>query len=161
MSFPTEINILDLILVIIMVLFALRGLCKGFLAEMAGLVGLVGGVFVAGHYYGQLGRQFSLFIKDPSWANILAYVLILCGVLAVVAVVTRLLHKLLAAAYAGWIDHLAGGVAGFLKGFVICALMVALLRYFFTDAGFMQTSRLIEPISRLSEVLKGYLPGTF
>ena len=161
MSFPTEINILDLVLAVIMVLFAIRGLYKGFLAEVAGLVGLVGGVFVAGHYYGQLGRQLSLYIKDPSWAYILAYVLILCAVLVVVALVTRLLHKLLTAAYAGWIDHLAGAVAGFLKGFVICALMVALLRYFLQDADFMRSSRLVGPISQLSEVLKGFIPGTF
>lgn len=161
MSIPTDINILDLVLGVILVLFTIRGFFKGFLEEVAGLAGLLGGVFIAGHYYGAFGRQLSLYIKDPSWAYILAYVLILCAVLLAVALITRILQKILTAVYAGWIDHVAGGVAGAAKGFIVCALLVALLRYFLADADFMRTARLVPPINELSEFLKGFIPGTF
>ena len=133
MTLPYDLNILDVVLLSVIALFTLRGALRGFLDEVAGLVGILGGVWLAGRYYGELGRIFSQYTTSQ-WVYIVAYVLILCMVMFVISMISRALHSFLKMAYADWINHLAGAAVGGLKGFLICAVMVTLLTYFITDA---------------------------
>ena len=133
MTLPYDLNILDVVLLSVIALFTLRGALRGFLDEVAGLVGILGGVWLAGRYYGELGRIFSQYTTSQ-WVYIVAYVLILCMVMFVISMISRALHSFLKMAYADWINHLAGAAVGGLKGFLICAVMVTLLTYFINDA---------------------------
>ena len=54
MTLPYDLNILDVVLLSVIALFTLRGALRGFLDEVAGLVGILGGVWLAGRYYGCL-----------------------------------------------------------------------------------------------------------
>ncbi len=58
MTLPYDLNILDVVLLSVIALFTLRGALRGFLDEVAGLVGILGGVWLAGRYYGELGPSF-------------------------------------------------------------------------------------------------------
>ena len=142
MTLPYDLNILDVVLLSVIALFTLRGALRGFLDEVAGLVGILGGVWLAGRYYGELGRIFSQYTTSQ-WVYIVAYVLILCMVMFVISMISRALHSFLKMAYADWINHLAGAAVGGLKGFLICAVMVTLLTYFINDADFIKKSRTV------------------
>ena len=150
MTLPYDLNILDVVLLSVIALFTLRGALRGFLDEVAGLVGILGGVWLAGRYYGELGRIY-----------IVAYVLILCMVMFVISMISRALHSFLKMAYADWINHLAGAAVGGLKGFLICAVMVTLLTYFINDADFIKKSRMIQPIKETIVVFKQFLPEQY
>ena len=50
MTLPYDLNILDVVLLSVIALFTLRGALRGFLDEVAGLVGILGGVWLAGRY---------------------------------------------------------------------------------------------------------------
>ena len=52
MTLPYDLNILDVVLLSVIALFTLRGALRGFHDEVAGLVGILGGVWLAGRYYG-------------------------------------------------------------------------------------------------------------
>lgn len=80
---------------------------RGFLDEVAGLVGILGGVWLAGRYYGELGRIFSQYTTSQ-WVYIVAYVLILCMVMFVISMISRALHSFLKMAYADWITTSPG-----------------------------------------------------
>ena len=56
MTLPYDLNILDVVLLSVIALFTLRGALPGFLDEVAGLVGILGVVWLAGRYYGELGH---------------------------------------------------------------------------------------------------------
>ena len=47
MTLPYDLNILDVVLLSVIALFTLRGALRGFLDEVAGLVGILGGVWLA------------------------------------------------------------------------------------------------------------------
>ena len=158
MTLPLNLNYLDVLILAILVLFILRGIFQGFLSEVAGLAGLVGGVMLAGKFYAQLGQTLTAYIRDSSWPYIIAYVLILAGTMLVAGLIARILHKLLSIAYADWINHLAGALTGGLKGFLICAVLVGLLHHFLGEAPFVRQSRMVPPIVQMTAYLKGYLP---
>ena len=160
MTLPYDLNILDVVLLSVIALFTLRGALRGFLDEVAGLVGILGGVWLAGRYYGERGRIFSQY-PASQWVYIVAFVLILCMVMFVISIISRALHSFLKMAYADWINHLAGAAVGGLKGFLICAVMVTLLTYFINDADFIKKSRMIQPIKETIVVFKQFLPEQY
>ncbi len=160
MTIPYDLNILDVVLLSIIALFTLRGGIRGFLEEVTGLVGILGGVWLAGRYYGALGTILAQYTASQ-WVYIVAYVLILCMVMFVISMCSRVLHSFLKLAYADWINHMAGAAVGALKGFLICAVTVSLLTYFISDADFIKTSRMVQPIKQLVVVFKQALPEQY
>lgn len=160
MTLPFELNYLDVLFLGILVLFSLRGVFRGFVHEVAGLAGLICGVILAGNHYARLGQLLSSHFQGASWPYIAAYVLILVGVMLAAGLIARILHRILRAACADWINHLAGAAAGCLEGFLICAVLAALLSHFLGEAPFVRQSRLVPVIAQGTELFKGYLPGT-
>lgn len=157
MSLPYNLNILDVVLLAIMALFFLRGALRGFLDEVTGLVGILGGIWLAGRYYGVLGQFFANYTSS-TWVYMVAYVLILCLVMLVVSLLSRGLHSFLKLAYADWLNHLAGAAVGGLKGLLICGIMVFLLGYFLADADFMRESRMVPVIKEVIISFRNTLP---
>ena len=160
MNLPDDLNILDVVLLSIITLFTLRGAMRGFLDEVAGLLGIAGGVWLAGRYYGVLGQVFARYTQSE-WVYIVAYVLILCMVMFVISMFSRGMHSFLKLAYADWINHIAGAAVGGLKGFLICAVMVSLLTYFLSDASFIKESRMVPPVKQMTEIFKQALPEQY
>lgn len=157
MTPPFDLNLFDALLIGILVVFTVRGGVRGFLAEVTGLVGLFAGLWLAGRYYPRVGEVIRAWIGS-SWSGTIAYALVLCGVLLAVSLVSRLLHSFLKMAYADWLNHLAGAVAGGIKGFVLSAVVVTLLGAFMGHAPFMRASRMAPPIQKAVTLVKTYLP---
>lgn len=160
MTIPYNLNILDVILLSGIALLTLRGAIRGFLDEVTGLVGILGGVWLAGRYYGVLGQMIARYTHSQ-WVYIVAYVLILCMVMFVISMISRGLHSFLKMAYADWINHLAGAAVGALKGLLLSAVAVSLLTYFINDADFIQSSRMVQPIKQFVVVFKQVLPERY
>lgn len=59
-------DVFDLLVVLTLVVFAGRGFFQGFVAEVAGLVALLGGVFGPAHHYHALLAPRLTAIADPS-----------------------------------------------------------------------------------------------
>lgn len=124
MTLPYDLNILDVVLLSVIALFTLRGALRGFLDEVAGLVGILWRRLGSpGAIMASWACIFSQYTTSQ-WVYIVAYVLILCMVMFVISMISRALHSFLKMAYADWINHLAGAAVGGLKGFLICAVMV-------------------------------------
>ena len=96
-------DIFDLIIVLILVFFGTRGFIHGFVGEVAGLVSLLGGFWAAHHYHPLLAPRLTLIV-DPSWRIIAAYVLIFLGVIISVAILARILQKILSFSFVSWAD---------------------------------------------------------
>ena len=96
-------DIFDLIIVLILVFFGTRGFISGFVGEVAGLVSLLGGLWAAHHYHALLAPRLTLIV-DPSWRVIAAYVLIFLGVIISVAILARILQKILSFSFVSWLE---------------------------------------------------------
>ena len=120
------LNYLDIFLLAVMIILAVRGALRGFLKEIAGVIGFIGGVVAAGRFYREAGDWLAGFVGKSDWTYAVAYVLILMGVILVTGLVARILGKIMSIGCAEAINHVGGAAAGFLKGFALaCAVSYA------------------------------------
>lgn len=134
------------------------GVFSGFCGRSGGSGGAFGRDFWAAHHYHALLAPRLTAIADPSWRGIAAYVLIFLAVLIAVALVARILQKILSFSFVAWADKLAGGAVGLAKGTLLCALALLLLQKFFAQAAFMQHSRTLPYFNALIAQVRGWLP---
>ena len=150
-------DIFDLIVVLTLVFFAGRGYLHGFVGEVAGIVSLLGGFWTAHNYHDRLSPHLTL-ITDPGWRTVAAYVLVFFGVLVSVALIARLLQKILSFSFVTWADRMAGAMLGLAKGALLWSLGMLLLQKFFSQAAFMQHSRVLPYFNALTAQVRGWLP---
>lgn len=150
-------DIFDLIVVLILVYFTIRGFLHGFVGEVAGLVSLIGGFWAANACHADLAPHLQ-FIADPSWRVIAAYILIFVAFIIAVAIIARILQKILSFAFVSWADKLAGGALGLSKGILLCSLVLVFLQKFFHNAPFLQHSRVLPYFNTLMTHIRSWLP---
>lgn len=149
---------LDIAFLAVLGLFSLRGLFRGLVEEVAGLVGVIGGFWLANKYHDALIPFLQSFLSDPAWINILSYVLVFLGVLLGVSIIARCIQHLLKISFVSWLDHLTGAVMGLAKGLLICSIVLALLQQFVPNASFVQESLVVPYLSQVIAWVREYLP---
>lgn len=150
--------VLDIIFSALLLLFLIRGLLRGFIKEIAGLVGVVLGLFVATRYYPKLIPYFKPFVADASLQVAISYAVILLGVIIAVAIMAIAVQKFMSVTFTAWLDHLLGGVAGLAKGGLICSVALTLLDHFAKDSPFIKKSFLAGYIDQITAFAKALLP---
>jgi membrane protein required for colicin V production len=150
-------DIFDLAIILTMVIFIVRGYFNGFIAEVAGIVSIAAGLLAAHNFGDQLAPNLT-FITDPGIRNISAYVIILLAVMIIVAVCARILQKVVTFSFAAGADRLCGAGIGFIKGTILCALALLVLRKFFADAVFLTQSRVLPYFDAIVEQMRSWLP---
>jgi membrane protein required for colicin V production len=154
-----DISVLDIGIGILVLLFLVRGLLRGLIQEVAGLIGLFLGLLVAGRYYPQLEPQFMGLVDSPKWAAGLAYGLLFVAVIIMVALVAMLLRKFLNFTFMAWLDNLLGGLVGAAKGILVCAIGLALMQRFVPDSPFLTKSVLAPYIGTIIDLARSLLPA--
>ena len=120
-----QVNYFDIAVLVILLAFGIRGGARGFVAEMAGLVGLIVGLTVARSGASRFAETLSQYIS-PGAAPLVAFVLLVAAGMLAVGLVARVLQRVLEIAFAGWLDHLLGVGAGLLKACLLCAVLAYL-----------------------------------
>lgn len=151
------INYFDIAVLCIVSMFTLRGLLRGFVAEIAGVVAIVGGLWYARRSFTQVA-EYLTFIPDIAWRQIIAYVLVFLAVMIVVGIIARLLRKVLEFSFVSWMDKLAGAATGAFKGLIICSALLILVQAFLPDAAFVRDAKVIPWLTAIMEQVKSYLP---
>lgn len=150
-------DIFDLVVVVTLVFYALRGVRNGFVGEVAGIFSLVGGFWAARAWNAQLSPHLQ-FIADPAWRPLAACVIIFICVMLAIGILARLLQKLLSFSFAGWIDKLGGFLFGLAKGILIWTLIFIVLDKIFHDAQFLRDSRVFPYFSKIIALIRDWLP---
>lgn len=154
-------TVLDIVLCCLILLFVVRGLLRGFVNEIAGLVGLFLGFVLAGRYYPQILPEFTNLIANPMLAAAAAYAVIFAAVLIVVALIAIAVKRLLLFSLAPGIDNLLGGIVGTAKGVFISSIALALLIRFVPNSPFLKNSILAEHIDALVVFSRSLIPAFF
>ncbi|HIU17845.1 MAG TPA: CvpA family protein [Candidatus Avidesulfovibrio excrementigallinarum] len=161
MTLPFGLNYLDGALLLILLIMAGRGGLRGFLAEIAGLIGLVGGVVLAGRYYPELANRLTSALgQEAAWIPVVSYVVILFGFMLGIGLIARLLHRILTVACADAVNHMLGVGAGFLKGLAICCVVVYAVRLLVPSSDLVRTSVMVGFIEQVMSLIGTYLPQT-
>ena len=133
-------NILDIVFVSIVGIFAIRGLLNGMLEEGAALLGLALGFVLANHFLNDVIRLLSAHVSAPRMPLIKAYVMIYMNALITSLIDCRVLRKILLVSAVKWLDYMGGALLGAAKGIVVCLLIYMGFNFISPSAGVLADS---------------------
>lgn len=151
------LNGLDILFIILVAGFAIRGMLRGMIIEVAAIAGFIIGFIIANKYYISLSKHLG-FISDAQWRVIAAYLVVFVITFACVNVIGVLLRKAISISLAAWFDYVAGAVIGMIKGLLLCFLVLAVVQVAVPDAGFLKESKLAPYIREVMERGRAALP---
>lgn len=119
---------MDWIFLVLLALFAIHGLIKGMILEIATLLGLVAGYFVALREMSVLSGLLQHWIPlKPAVCGIIAFSLIFIAITAAFRILAGLLRRFVKWTMMGWLDRGLGTLLGILKGAFFLSLLIMLV----------------------------------
>jgi membrane protein required for colicin V production len=147
---PLDFSILDWLLVAILTFSIVISAVRGFFREVIGLAAVFTGVLLAAWGYRRVGGVFKEVVKTENLALFLGFSVIFLGTLLIGALAIWLVTRFMKLARLQWFDRLLGAAFGFIRGWVIGAVILLGLTAFE-----VQTDRV-----RDSELAPYFLPGS-
>ncbi len=153
-------NWLDIVILVVVAISTFLGLKIGIIKAALSLAGLIVGVILAGHYYAPLAEQLS-FIPQAGVAEVVAFAIILIGVMLIASLLAGLLRWVTSTVMLGWVNHLGGVIFGLVLGAILCSALLAIWGKFFDIAEIVSQTRLaVILLDRFPAVL-ALLPDEF
>jgi membrane protein required for colicin V production len=121
-----DFNYFDLIVAIIILLLGLKGILNGFFKELFGLIGIIGGIFIAsrtGENVGMFLNENIFHFKSQAVVSFSGFLLTLALFWLAMVGLGHLFKKLGALSGLGPVDRIAGFVLGSGKFFLIAAVI--------------------------------------
>lgn len=117
----------DYAVMAVIALSALRGTWRGFLSEVFGLIGWVAAFLIACHFVGYVVPYMPVNWPGGALTQwLLAFVLLVVGVMLVVGVANALLSRLVQATGLSGVDRSLGLMFGLVRGVILVLILVAL-----------------------------------
>jgi membrane protein required for colicin V production len=126
----TSFSILDWALVIVILLSTLQATAQGFFHEFFSLVGVVVGYLLAAWEYPHAAVWYAHYVTSPWMADMAGFLTIFFLVVILAGILGRITRWAVQGIGLRAIDRLLGGVFGFLRGFVVSAVIVLALAAF-------------------------------
>lgn len=151
--------VIDIILGSILLYGLIKGLWKGLFTELAGLISLLAGIFIAIKFSGFTGSILEGHVSwEPKYISITAFAITFIAVVAAIIVLGKVFTKLAGFAGLGIFNRIFGGVFGFLKMVLILSVS---LNFFlklnsnnsFAEKETLDNSVLFYPVLEVSNIL--------
>lgn len=148
---------LDVVLAVILLVTVIMGLVRGLIKEVVGIVAIIAGFILAARYYVSLADLIGRLIHQPTVAKFLGFIIIFLVVIAAGSLIAWLLSKLMKGPLK-FVDHLLGGLVGFLEGVLICGVFVFALLVFPLNKQALLNSRLAPYCYGLTKAMIHLIP---
>lgn len=149
---PNAINILDIILLVIIGFFLVRGIFRGLIVELGAVAGVIGGYFLADKYVYLLEPHVRNLLGTHQWTSIVAFLAIFLGVMVLATLAAKILSNFLSP-LAPWLNSLLGGAVGFLKGCLVALVVIFLFQRFMPQADFLARSSLAPQLREMTSFM--------
>ena len=124
-------NYLDIIIAIVLLLFALKGLRRGIIIEVVTLLAFGAGIYGAMHFSDFTAAHLQDFMEiNPNYLNTIAFVLTFIILVVVVNLIGMLVAKAVKSLNLGFFDRLGGFLFGIIKGVLLCSVVLMVLNNF-------------------------------
>jgi membrane protein required for colicin V production len=149
------VNALDIVILVVVALFALYGMKKGFIISLATLAGLLLGLYAALHFSNFFaGVIRSTIHPPPGWIPAISFAVTFLVVLIGVYFLGKSLEKLVDMVGMGILNHAAGAALGFAKGVLLLSIAFYLISLADPDgtmisAGMRDKSRFYSPVQKV------------
>ena len=124
-------NYLDIIIAIILILFAIGGLRNGIIKETFSLVAFIGGLYGAFKLSDYVGKWLGEIINVSSeWMSVISFIIVFIALALIINWLGNLLSDLISSINLGFIDRIGGLVFGVAKGFLLIGVLILILDFF-------------------------------
>ena len=153
-------NWLDILVIVVMGITALIGLKVGLIKAVLSLIGLIVGIILAGRYCVPLSEQLS-FIPQGGVAKVIAFAIILIGVILIASVLAKLLKWATSVMMLGWVNYLGGAIFGLVMGALLSGALLAIWVKFLGIAEVISESSLAVLLLDRFPIVLALLPSEF
>lgn len=135
-------NYLDIIIGIILIIFGIAGLRKGFIIEIASLLALFLGIYGAMTLSDFTAEQLVKFINiKQEYLNTIAFIVTFIILVILINLLGKLLSKVAESISLGGFDKIGGFLFGALKGVLLVSLLIMVLNAFHLSGIIKQESK--------------------
>jgi membrane protein required for colicin V production len=135
-------SLFDWFLVLILAYSTIMAFLRGIILELFSLGGLIAGILLASWNYNQVAVFVERVVTTPATAQVVAFFLILIGVMVLSAVLGKLLNRTTHAIGLGFFDRLLGAVFGFARGCLLGVAVLMAIAAFLPHSGWTSNSQL-------------------
>ncbi len=153
-------NAIDLILAIPLVWFTYKGFTKGLIIELATLLALLAGIYIAAHF----STYTADFLKDSlgietEYMSIIAFAITFLGVILLVMLFGKSLEKVINMLLLSFINKIAGAAFGLIKVAFVISVLIMILTNFDIETKIIPTK--LQEESLLYNPIKKIAPAVF
>ncbi len=124
-------NYLDIIIGIILILFAIVGLRNGIIREAFSLAAFIGGIYGAMRLSDMVGHWLGKIINvSPEWMSVISFIIVFVALALLINWLGNWIAQLVESISLGFIDKIGGIVFGIAKGFLLVGVLILLLDFF-------------------------------
>ncbi len=124
-------NILDIIIGIMLLLFAFAGLRKGLIIEAFYLASIIIGIYGAMYFSDAMLEWLSEHINvAPEYLALIAFILTFIVFMILIRMLGRIISRLVETIHLGFIDKIGGFVFGIVKGALLLSIFIMVLNIF-------------------------------
>lgn len=156
-------NIVDIILLICFVPALVQGLRKGFISQVIAIISIIAGVWVSARFTASASTWLAQYIEGSEQVlKVISFALIFIAVIAVLAILGRLLEGTVKLIMLGWLNRLLGMVlslvkAGLIVGLVIMAFCSLNNTFSLVSEEVLNESVLFPPLKNMAYMVFPYL----
>ena len=161
-------NWVDIAILCTIVGSTLAGFFWGIIRQAVSIIGLWGGIILAGRLYQPVadllhGPDGGGIIADASWAKIIAFGLVIIVFSLLLGILGSVLRLVLKLFFLGWVDNVLGALLGFLTSlvFVTSLLVVAIVFPVPNVSEAIKESVLAQWVGGFTPVVLAMLPPEF
>ncbi len=125
-----NVSLLDLVSIALIIFLGVKGILRGFVKEVFGLVGIIGGIYVASRYAqvaGEYADSNFLDLQNKASIYLIGFVAVLIVFWLVATLVGSLLGKAINSSGLGIVDKILGFFVGGAKVFLIFSVIIYVL----------------------------------
>ncbi len=115
-------ELIDIILGGLLLYGLIKGLWKGLITELAGLVSLFIGIFIAIKFSGYVGTFLAGKMENPKYISMTAFAITFIGVVVGIILLAKVFTKLVSLSGLGLLNRILGGVFGCMKMVLILSV---------------------------------------
>ena len=152
-------NTVDIVLGIFLLYGLVRGFFRGFLTELASLVGLVAGIYGAIHFSYYAGEFLSQHVDwDIEIINLASLAITFLIIIFVVSLVGKMLTKVADFAALGIVNKLLGAIFGLMKSAFVASVIIMFFMTSnktleFVETETLEESILYEPVAVIAPII--------
>ncbi len=125
-----HLSLFDLVTLLLVFFLGIKGILRGFIKEVFGLVGIIGGIYVASRYAaltGHFADSWFLHLKNKETLYLIGFVTTFVLFWLASLLLGNIVTKLISLSGLGFVDKLLGFAVGAAKVFLIIGVIVFVL----------------------------------